>query len=340
MRLNIIGNGFDLYHGLPSSYYYYACYLIEKDLEFYLELGEMYSIKTMVPIGSAICHDFEYAIENLFWSDFENKLGTVDEYYVVDTNDYDLGLENDYPIEIEMNQHKNAETIKEYFMEWVETTLDDDENYSLIKEYFIRESDRLEQIKFNDKDRFVTFNYTHTLQNVYDIADNKIHYIHGECNGYDELVIGHGNDNRIEEISKKIDKIKSEYTYTQSELNAINEHICILTYLEKTRKNVSYCKSMLNSFYKTNCNNVEAIRVIGLSFGEVDMPYLIDIRERFSNAKWEISFYSDDDRKRINKIAINDLKLRLNEYTLFELANPVSNIIKAEIIRLRNINTI
>lgn len=57
MRLNIIGNGFDLYHGLPSNYYYYDCYLIEKDLEFYLELGEMHSVKTIVPIGSAIVHD-------------------------------------------------------------------------------------------------------------------------------------------------------------------------------------------------------------------------------------------------------------------------------------------
>lgn len=26
MRLNIIGNGFDLYHGLPSLYYYFGCF--------------------------------------------------------------------------------------------------------------------------------------------------------------------------------------------------------------------------------------------------------------------------------------------------------------------------
>lgn len=27
MRLNVIGNGFGLYHGLPSLYYYFGCFL-------------------------------------------------------------------------------------------------------------------------------------------------------------------------------------------------------------------------------------------------------------------------------------------------------------------------
>ena len=29
--LNIIGNGFDLYHGLPTSYYDFACYMLATD---------------------------------------------------------------------------------------------------------------------------------------------------------------------------------------------------------------------------------------------------------------------------------------------------------------------
>lgn len=39
MNLNIIGNGFDLCHGLPSSYYYFGCYLdviLLKRIQIYL----------------------------------------------------------------------------------------------------------------------------------------------------------------------------------------------------------------------------------------------------------------------------------------------------------------
>lgn len=32
-NLNVIGNGFDLYHGLPTSYYYFACYILSTNEE-------------------------------------------------------------------------------------------------------------------------------------------------------------------------------------------------------------------------------------------------------------------------------------------------------------------
>ena len=41
-NINIIGNGFDLYHGLPTRYYYFACHVLSQDEEFYDELAEMY----------------------------------------------------------------------------------------------------------------------------------------------------------------------------------------------------------------------------------------------------------------------------------------------------------
>ena len=41
-NINIMGNGFDLYHGLPTRYYYFACHVLSQDEEFYDELAEMY----------------------------------------------------------------------------------------------------------------------------------------------------------------------------------------------------------------------------------------------------------------------------------------------------------
>lgn len=337
MRLNVIGNGFDLYHGLPSNYYYYGCYLIDNDPEFYSEVGEMYSIRTMMPVGPSIIHEYDYAVENLFWRDFESQLGEVNEYYVVGTNDYDLGLENDDPIDIEMNHHQNAESMKKSFARWVNETLNQKDNFNLIKGYLRGE---LEAIKFDDDEVFVTFNYTHILQEVYGIDDNKIHFMHGECTGDDDddLVIGHGNNCRIEEIRLKIKEMEENYSWNQAERNTINEYECLLTYLKKIRKDVDLCKSMSKYFYMSKCKNVEIIRVIGLSLGEVDVPYLVDMRNKFKNAKWEFSFYSEFDEQRINEVAMNVLNLTQDEYSIFRLSSPVSNTIKEQIVQLRNIN--
>ena len=49
--LNIIGNGFDLYHGLPTSYYDFACYMLTTDEGLYTELSEMYDFPVRLVDG-------------------------------------------------------------------------------------------------------------------------------------------------------------------------------------------------------------------------------------------------------------------------------------------------
>jgi len=336
MKLNIIGNGFDLYHGLPSSYYYFGCYLIDNDAEFYEEIGRMYNIRFSKLIGPSIAHDYEYAVEDMFWRDFEKHLGEVDEYFIVDTNESDLWLENDDPIEIEMNEDLIAERLKQSFAHWVKDTLDKDDNYELIQEYM---SELGDEIGFCDEDYFLVFNYTHTLQNIYNVTDHRIHYVHGEClgNDDDELIIGHGNDNRINEIETLIERFEQEYNYTQRSRNEIHEYRCLLRFLNRLRKNVSFCKFMCNDFYSKIDKEVECVKVFGLSLGEVDIPYLIQIRNRWPDAKWEFSFYSASDKTRIREIAETKLSLNVNEYALFRFSNPSAKDIRNRIINLRSI---
>ena len=40
MRLNIIGNGFDLYHGIPSKYQDFANWLIQNDAQLFESIGD------------------------------------------------------------------------------------------------------------------------------------------------------------------------------------------------------------------------------------------------------------------------------------------------------------
>lgn len=337
LNLNIIGNGFDLYHGLPSSYYYFACYLIDKDPEFFGEIGKMYSLTHLTPVGPSIAHEFDYTAEDIFWREFEGRLGEVDEDFILYSYEDDLGLESDDPYDIEMNEDLRAERLKKFFVNWVKDTLDKKENFRIIMNYLQGKS---EFLNINKKDYFVVFNYTHTLQHLYNVDDEMIHYVHGECFGNedDELIIGHGNDTRIREIKKTIEELEEDYDYTQGTNNRINENRCLLRYIQKLRKDVQRHMESCRWFYRGIGKDIETITVYGLSMGEVDIPYLIQAREKWPNSKWKFSYYSDEDEARIEEIATEVLGLCDDEFITFEFKNTHSELIKNEIIEEHCIN--
>lgn len=90
--LNIIGNGFDLYHGLPTSYYDFACYILATDEGLYTELSEMYDFPVRLVDGHTNVSECRVAQKN-FWSNFEENLGVLSPEWVEHTLLDDLGLE-------------------------------------------------------------------------------------------------------------------------------------------------------------------------------------------------------------------------------------------------------
>lgn len=337
MNLNIIGNGFDLYHGLPSSYYYFGCYLIKHNPEFYEEIGKMYELHFMKMVGPPIAHDYEHVVDDFFWSDFESHLSRVDEFFVVESSEDDLGLEYPDPVEIELEQDKSADYIKSYFSKWIKDTLDVSENYSRI-DNTIKTQNRM---VFGEEDYFLQFNYTHTLQELYHIDDEMIHYVHGECRGEEgeNLIVGHGNDERIQEVRRIIEKLDEEYDYTQKSYNRRNEYQCLHDYLKKLRKNVDECMYICRYFYE-GIDDVESINVYGLSMGDVDISYLMQIRDRWPNAKWNFTYYNSGSIERIEKIAIDYLGLEVSMFRCSEFKNPQSWDIMESIISERDIELV
>lgn len=330
MNLNIIGNGFDLFHGLPSNYYYFGCYLIQNDPEFFELIGNMYSIKFRRMVGPSIAHEYEYVVEDILWKDFEGYLGKVDEYFIVDSYEDDLCLEYNDPVEIEMNEDESAERLKDYFAKWVKDTLDPESNYKIIRNYMVPQGLSL----VDSSDYYVVFNYTHVLQQLYNVPDSRIHYVHGESTSDEEcnLIVGHGNDERIDELKAMINRLEEAYDYSQSMQNRIDENKCLLRYIERLRKNVSVCMLGCNSFYNSIEDDVTTISVYGLSLSDVDIPYLRQLHRRFPEAKWEFSYYSDDDNMRIDEVALEHLQLSKDNYDKFLFSNSEANIIKKKII--------
>lgn len=333
MNLNIIGNGFDLYHGLPSSYYYFGCYLIKEQPDLYETIGNMYGfifrkIHKTYP-------DFEYdlVVEDIFWNEFEKHLGDVDEDFIIDTYPDNLYLENVDPIDIEMDDDIIAVRLKTAFIQWVNATLDRDENYTLIREKMRKNSTRL---YFAKDDYFLNFNYTHTLQEIYNISDDNICYIHGECfDGADNLIVGHGNDNRIIELKKKIAICEEEYNYTQSEKNKENEYKCLLRYIQRLRKDVEVCMDEWKYFYSRMQKNIDVVRVLGMSMGDVDIPYLRQIKKCYPYARWSFSYFSDADKKRNKEVAESILKLSKNKWNEFHFENVSCWDIQYQIVELK-----
>lgn len=338
MKLNVIGNGFDLYHGLPSSYYFFGCYLIEKDPEFFESLGKIYNLKNIRLTEPLIAHDYEYVLPDIFWREFERFLGDVNESFIIESLEDDLRLENDDPVEREMDEYEIAEKLKKHFSQWVIDTLDQNINYDIIRETI----DIKYLLNLNRSDYYLFFNYTHVLQNLYDIPDERIIYIHGESNEDhdDEIIVGHGNEHEIEYLQTKIYELEELFDYEQSSMNRIEEHKCLLRYIEILKKDVSLCKYRADSFYKSFNNTVDTVCVYGLSLGDVDMPYLKQIHDKWPKANWKFSFYSDEDQKRVTNVVTKDLKIDKNKYSTFQLFNENSSIIKKMIIDIQKINLI
>ena len=79
------------------------------------------------------------------------------------------------------------------------------------------------------------------------------------------------------------------------------------------------------------------IKIYGLSLGEVDLPYLKKIKDRWSNTKWQFSYFGDRDFHYIDIVAQDYLNLTSDDYSKFLFRNDSSDEIRERIIQDNNI---
>jgi len=150
-HLYIIGNGFDLHHGIPSSYKQYMTWLICHYPEFYDEVSRT----------------FKDADEDAWWADFEHRLAEVEYMYDLSIQIYPdikvLGVE----IKGTNSPERLAATFKavqKTFTLWVHSLNE------LLLEY-------QPDLKLDPDATYLTFNYTNTLQDLYHIPDKHVLHI-------------------------------------------------------------------------------------------------------------------------------------------------------------------
>ena len=172
--LYIIGNGFDIHHGIRSNYSDFGKFLAAQDKETF-DLVEKY-----------------LAFDDDFWSDFESRLADFDASTLIeDASDFLVSyaadnwresFNHDYQYEIRRVVKALSETMKARFADWIE---------QLPIPARSEIEDKL--VRLDPEATFINFNYTPSLGQLYGVADSHILHIHGSSKrASDGLVLGHG----------------------------------------------------------------------------------------------------------------------------------------------------
>lgn len=292
--LFVIGNGFDMAHGLKTSYQDFRKYLIEEYPESSEEefvMPEVY----MLPDGGETFEDIDAVsflmrilsvVEGDEWKDVENSLGILDFSECFDYIDYETDSDGDIDFfkQVYVNEDIASNivlpTIKvsDYFSDWI-NTIQIDDTISLKEDF---------KSLLKEEDLFLTFNYTETLEKLYQVKN--ICHIHGKVG--EELLFGHGNTNDYYE-----DDMIS-YIGAENELQQIHEAL---------RKNTIEAIKRNSKFFDNIDDSIDKIFSFGFSFSEVDLIYIKKICEKISNpnARWYLNdFDSEKQREKYQKLII------------------------------------
>lgn len=278
--LYILGNGFDLHHKLPTSYADFNKSVVETDPELAHTLEEYFTFK--------VNHKY-------LWCDFECDLGTFASQSFFDFhNGCDPLSENFrysevYAVEDEVREAAEnlIESIRDAFSQWIDGI-----------EFPEQPSRTTKLLNITDRSKFITFNYTATLEELYHISDDRIFYIHNKAGGFNgELIFGHGladdekQDDTLDEFGESSRTMFTDaegaarsvfYAFRKDTDEVINEHGKYFRELAGTKN----------------------IIVLGHSIADVDNPYFQLIAKQAPGASWTFSYFGDQElEEKKNKAA-------------------------------------
>lgn len=296
-HLYIIGNGFDCHHKINSRYKDFRLWLNNNNIELLNKIEELYADSCNAE----------------WWSDFERSLASKDIIqYAINVafqNQPDLSSEHcdstwdlaEQAVDKEMP--KVYKSIKECFHQWIIQLNPPSPNMKIN----IYTTDSL----------FLTFNYTKTLESLYNLNPKNILHIHG-CIDIDEnFIIGHGKSrDEIElfyekrnlsdynpmsnmakaELSRYYDEM-SDYLIQPHEEAAI---YTALSQMSSLKKPVEELIDKYSDFFRI-IRGTTHFHVYGFSLSDIDMPYMDAIVKNIGieDTYWEFSDYNNKNREAI-----------------------------------------
>ena len=272
-HLYIIGNGFDLAHGVESRYSDYFAWL---DIMKYDKFKHL--LRKYFPLD-----DNYKKYDDKLWQNYEDALGKyylegIYEYIVDDLVDESPDNDNQ-SLTFVQAIYEDAphaffgdfwQAVRDKFREWVDTLK-------------IEATDKHFNLAANAI--FLTFNYTDTLESLYGIPSDRITHIHGKARSSSQIIVGHN----------KKSKRNPEYT---GEIWQAKEGVRerIKAEMDKNYKDTSAIIRRHKAFFDSLAD-VTAIEVLGFSYSDIDYPYFAEIKKSVPlSAKWIFWYYSDIDQ--------------------------------------------
>lgn len=283
--LYIIGNGFDLYHQLKTRYTDFASYLEVQNQRILDDFNKYYYMDSNQEL----------------WANFEANLSNLDTELVLDElSDYLPGSFGDdfqdrdryaFQIEIEMLVDRLTTEMKSEFKNFIVNACNANSN-------------KINNIKFIANSKFISFNYSNTLEKIYKIAREDILYIHGSAFENDSIILGHGVEpskftNDLVEAVPPEDLTEEELVMWRQEMSDKFDYEYELGVTEVNKYLAASFKSSAeiikeNKSYFASLQEIDTVVILGHSMSDVDMPYFDEISKRIKkNSFWFVSYYSD-----------------------------------------------
>jgi len=307
--LYIIGNGFDLHHGLKTSYYDFAQYLKTKDSNLY-DLLEKYIA-------------FAQSDKDL-WGKFEENLAGLDADQILEDNkNYLPNIASDAFRSGDM--HVFPDIMDGIFINLTTDLIEVFQKFILDVE--IPKSVYEKEINIDKNSLFLSFNYTNTLETIYKIEPKIILYIHNSpFYRYDSIILGHGMDpesfkekaphppeglTKEEEERWQEEHDDYDYSYDTGKEN-------LMKYFSHSYKPTKEIISKNKSFF-SKLGGIDNIFILGHSLSSVDIPYFEEIVKSASpNVHWTVSYYYGAE-KETHLIALTTLGIKEENITFVEL---------------------
>lgn len=264
--LYIVGNGFDLAHGLKTKY---------NDFRNWLEESGFHSFVNRM---EALYPDVKNT--NGEWNDIETALGhfKMKDVIAYDKNYTDCNTAGNVVLPVGNNIKSVTASLSGNLWKWIKSV-----DLLKTKRMFL----------LNENALFVSFNYTLTLETVYGIPQDKTWHVHGSISDKTNvLVIGYG-------VDEKFDNAPNPTAYNLTDDDKRRNMMADMVkrvplYIDKFHK--------WNNFSKMKV--IKHVKVIGHSCSKVDQAYFEDIANAIStDADWTFYYHASKSKKYYAKFA-------------------------------------
>lgn len=286
----LIGNGFDLHFKLPTSYTHFENYIAKK------YPNEKHFVESF--------YNTDFSTSSL-WSDFESNIANVDKEQILD---YTTNPEEAQELYTYLAEAKDC--LRKLFENWIRS---------------IPCKVQSQYSKLCDNTFVINFNYTMTLEQNFNVSQNKIYHIHGAAK--DDIIFGHKQGIEYNERFVAPWDLDPDDQFDRNELRDafitwLNEYY---KFTEKPVDDIiKRSEKLLQNNYGIDFDSIDEVVVIGLSYSDIDFPYLQWIASK-TNAHWKFGFFNDNDKRKANDVAKG---LSLNQFDILSNSELIDQILE------------